>query len=141
MKKTLLFALALIAVGCAEPEPRNLATLQSLTDADGIENFSLNGKSYSGPVFSLFSDGLLRVSGSLKNGKWHGEREERDYGNTVVAEEQYKDGVLNGWSVYSYPSNSPWAGDAQVTGTWTNGEKCGNWKEVDPHRRVTYRPC
>jgi len=53
MKKSLLFALALIAAGCSEPIPRNLGDLprqgEQYLDPETLEP-------YSGPAFRLSED-------------------------------------------------------------------------------------
>ena len=68
MKKTLLFALALIAVGCAEPEPTPKNASELVQQGDVL----LDGETmmpYSSPVFELYSDErVVRSRSTLKNG-------------------------------------------------------------------------
>ena len=71
MKKTLLFALALIAVGCAEPIPRNLDELVQQGDTY-LDRETMSP--YSGPIFEFFPDDTTRIekTGTLKDGKYDG---------------------------------------------------------------------
>ena len=97
MKKAVLLVLALVAVGCADPIPRNLDGLvqQGDTYLDGETM-----RPYSGPVFQLFSDDTTRVqlSANLKDGKFDGP--------------------------YEYYSEN---GQLRDKGTWNMGEVCGEW--------------
>jgi hypothetical protein len=68
MKKALLFALALVAAGCAEPEPTPKNASELVQQGDVL----LDGETmmpYSGPVFELYSDEqVVRSRSTLKNG-------------------------------------------------------------------------
>ena len=100
MKKTLLFVLALTAVGCAEPIPRNLDGLVQQGDTY-LDRETM--RPYSGPVFDLASDDTTRVQFSAN----------------------LKDGQLDG-PYERYFSN----GQLRVKGTYKDGEKCGEWFEL-----------
>ena len=75
MKRTLLFVLALIAVGCAEPIPRNLDELSrqgpQYLDPETLEP-------YSGPAYRTSEDDsteiVLRVN--LRDGRFQGDFED-----------------------------------------------------------------
>ena len=58
MKKTLLLTLALIAVGCAEPIPRNLDELVQQGDTY-LDRETMSP--YSGPIFEFFPDDTTRI--------------------------------------------------------------------------------
>jgi len=120
MKKTLLLALALIAVGCAEPIPRNLDELV-LTVVDDVyvwldrETMS----PYSGPVFRFFPGDTTQVEfiGRLKDGKRGG-----------------------AWETYTRQ------GLLITSGTYRDGESCGEWfvganALSGSGGTVTYPPC
>ena len=122
MKRTLLFVLALIASGCAdppsdtqggsgpaEPIPRNLDGLVQQGDTY-LDRETM--RPYSGPVFDLASDDTTRVqfSANLKDGKFDGP--------------------------YEYYSEN---GQLQARGAWNMDEPCGEWM-VEGEAR-TYPPC
>ena len=71
MKRTLLFVLALVASGCADPIPRNLDGLVQQGDTY-LDRETM--RPYSGPVFELASDDTTRVQfiSNLKDGKYDG---------------------------------------------------------------------
>ena len=128
MKKALLFALALIAVGCG-PEPRELETLQRV---DGVLMNPEDGRPYSGPVFR--ENNGRRITGSLKDGKLDG-TVETYYENGQLRERgPFKDGVPDGPTEGYYENGQLW-----MKGTYKDGEKCGEWLEDD--ETVTYPPC
>ena len=134
MKKTVLLALALMAVGCApEPraEPRDVETLQVV---DGVYLNPENGEPYSGSVSGLDSLSLVcgfRFYGTLRNGKFHGS-----------------------YSLRSTPEIGHCLASVQPeSGEYRNGEKCGRWSEYERSPSgevlltplsdfwVTYPPC
>ena len=98
MKKTLLLALALIAVGCGGPNPRNLDELSTqgrqYLDPETLEP-------YSGRIVVFFPDessNLLRKRGTLKEGYWHGSFEEYGLnGNVVYRGEAYMGDGCGEW--------------------------------------------
>ena len=97
MKKALLFVLALIAVGCAEPIPRNLDDL-SMQGPQYVDTETL--EPYSGPAYRMSENDptqiVLRVN--LRDGRFHG-----------LFEGYHEDGRLNE------------RGNADM------GEPCGEW--------------
>jgi hypothetical protein len=98
MKKTLLLALALIAVGCGDPTPRNLDELSrqgpQYLDPETLEP-------YSGPAYRMSEDDptqiVLRVN--LIDGRFHGDFEDFD-----------PEGYLEGVGLYQ-------------TGTYRDGQR------------------
>jgi hypothetical protein len=157
MKKTLLFALALIAVGCAEPIPRNLADLVQQGEVY-LDRETM--RPYSGPVFSLLPNDTTRVqlSANLKDGKYDGPWEHyydngqlQEKGTFVAGEhdgpyENYREngqlqekgtsvaGELDG-QVEFYREN----GQLWHKGTFNMGQRCGEW--IERGETVTYSPC
>jgi hypothetical protein len=95
MKRTLLFALALIAVGCADPIPRNLDDLSrqglQYLDPETLEP-------YSGPAYRMSefdpTEVVLRVN--LRNGRFHGDYEDFE-----------PDNVEDSLGLYQYPTRKP----------------------------------
>ena len=92
MKRTLLFVLALIAVGCAEPIPRNLDDL-SMQGPQHLDPETL--EPYSGPAYRMSEDDptqiVLRVN--LRYGRFHGDFE--------------PDNVEDSLGLYQYPTRKP----------------------------------
>jgi antitoxin component YwqK of YwqJK toxin-antitoxin module len=120
MKKTLLFVLALIAVGCAEPIPRNLDGLLQQGDTY-LDRETM--RPYSGPVFDLAPDDTTRVqlSVNLKDGKMDGPYESYLYENGQLA---YKGAYVAG--EYHGPYESYWKnGELAGRGTYVAGEYHG----------------
>ena len=75
MKRTLLFALALTAVGWAEPIPRNLDDLSrqgpQYVDPETLEP-------YSGPAYRMSEDDSTQIvlRANLRDGRFHGDFED-----------------------------------------------------------------
>jgi hypothetical protein len=93
MKRTLLFALALIADGCADPIPRNL---DDLSDPQYLDPETL--EPYSGPAYRMSEDDstqiVLRVN--LRDGRFHGDFEDFE-----------PDNVEDSLGLYQYPTRKP----------------------------------
>ena len=128
MKRTLLLAFALIAVGCAEPEPRDLDELvqQGETEQEvlppepnprNMAELVQQGdtyldretmRPYSGPVFVLFASEPMSVeiSANLKDGQLDGSWEKYVLARTAANLSIDK---LN------------------QKGSYKNGDKCGDW--------------
>jgi antitoxin component YwqK of YwqJK toxin-antitoxin module len=122
MKKTLLLALALIAVGCAEPIPRNLDDL-SRQGPQYVDRETL--EPYSGPAYRMSEDDptqiVLRVN--LRDGRFHGDFEDfapEGYSLGLYQTGTYRDGQLEGRYEYFYPS-----GVLRGRGTYDNDERDG----------------
>ena len=122
MKRTLLFVLALIAAGCAEPIPRNLDELPrqgpQYLDPETLEP-------YSGPAFRMSEDDptqiVLRVN--LRDGRFHGEFEDFEpegFFGGIYETGTYRDGQREGRFENFYPS-----GVLRGRGTYENGLKEG----------------
>ena len=131
MKKTLLFALALIAVGCAEPTPRNLDTL---VQQGGVYLDRETMRPYSGPVFGLYGKSqLVSQSGTLVDGKWHGLWESYTSQGQRLMTFTYRNGDFFGpYSLYY---------DGMLREEGILNGRCGMQYiegEVNP---VTYDPC
>ena len=121
MKKTLLFALALIAVGCSEPIPRNLDDLSrqgpQYLDPETLEP-------YSGPAFRMSEDDsteiVLRVN--LRDGRLHGDFEDFEPEDApdslgLYQTGTYRNGQREGRFEVFYPS-----GVFRGRGTYANGQ-------------------
>ena len=95
MKKTLLFALALVAAGCAEPIPRNLADLVQQGEVY-LDRETM--RPYSGPVFRFFPNDTTRVqlSGNLKDGKLDGPYERYHENGQLQEKATYAAGEYDG---------------------------------------------
>jgi hypothetical protein len=157
MKRTLLLALALITVGCADPIPRNLDDLAQ--QGDGYFDRETMGP-YSGPVFRFFPDDTTRVQlrANLKNGvrdgpyKVYYENGQLSQKLTYVAGELYgpddryhENGQLEGKGTYvagkldgafeRYYENGQWA----IKGKFNMGHQCGEW--IEDGETVTHNPC
>jgi hypothetical protein len=101
MKKALLFVLALIAVGCADPIPKNLDGLVQQGDTY-LDRETM--RPYSGPVFRLAPDDTTRVwlSANLKDGKMDGPYESYHESGQLRTKATYVAGELDGpgeWSL------------------------------------------
>ena len=146
MKKTLLFALALIAVGCAEPEPRDLGELVRLDDV-WLDRETL--EPYSGLVFHLapndssriisrytLKDGKIdtgvretyapesgqRFIDDFKNGELHGLQEIYGSNGQLESRQTYKNGELDGpFEYHHFESGGP----LLAKGHYKNGELHG----------------
>jgi len=106
MKKTLLFVLALIATGCADPTPRNLDDL-SMQGPQYLDSETL--EPYSGPAYRMSEDDsteiVLRVN--LRDGRFHGDFEDFELAGDSLGLYQtgtYRDGQREGRTEIFYPS-------------------------------------
>ena len=120
MKKTLLFVLALIAVGCADPIPRNLDGLVQQGDTY-LDRETM--RPYSGPVFSLAPDDTTRIqlSANLKDGQLDGPFERYRYENGQLSSKGiYVAGEPEG-PYESYHEN----GQLQEKSTYVAGQRDG----------------
>jgi antitoxin component YwqK of YwqJK toxin-antitoxin module len=138
MKKALLFALALIATGCADTIPRNLDDLlmqgPQYLDPETLEP-------YSGPAFRMSEDDptelVLRVN--LRDGRFHGDFEDFNperFMNSLTGSEEgcYECGFFRGRGTYengleegpyeSYHAN----GQLSSKSTYTAGEYDGPYE-------------
>ena len=128
MKKTLLFALTLIAVGCTEPIPRNLDELSTqglqYLDPETLEP-------YSGPAFRMSEDDsteiVLRVN--LRDGRLHGDYEDfdperfKDLDSGTYEMGSYRDGQREGRFEYFRPN-----GVLRGRGNYENGLEEGPYE-------------
>ena len=133
MKKTLLFALALIAVGCADPIPRNLDGLVQQGDTY-LDRETM--RPYSGPVFDLASDDTTRVqfSANLKDGQLDGPYESYHQNGQAWKKGTYKDGKWHGPYEEYFED-----GQLRYKGTFNMGFECDHWI-VNGETR-THDPC
>ena len=149
MKKTLLLALALIAVGCAEPIPRNEDELVQQGDV-WLDRETM--RPYTGPVFELFpdDDSKVRSRTTLKDGRPHGIGEEYNRNGTLSSRMSFNNGELDGiqemfnefgrpimrWGMRDgemYLPDGPIEqyypnGQLSEKGTVVNGEQHGPWE-------------
>lgn len=127
MKKALIFAFTLIAVGCAESTPRNLDDLSR----QGIQYLDPETlEPYSGPAYRMSGDDptqlVLRVN--LRDGRFHGDFEDFDperveEGLSIYQTGTYRDGLREGRSEYFYPS-----GVLRGHGTYERSEVNGTYE-------------
>ena len=148
MKKTLLFVLALIAVGCTEgepspknaneaepePTPRNLDDLVQQGEETWLDRETM--RPYSGPVFRFLPNDTTRVqlSANLKYGKMDGPLERYHDNGQLSQKSNYVAGEWHGL-FEDYYSNGPLA----YKGTFNMVERCGEWFSAG--ETVTYDPC
>jgi hypothetical protein len=141
MKRTLLFVLALIAVGCADPIPRNLDDL-SMQGPQYLDPETL--EPYSGPAYRMSeydsTQILLRVN--LRDGRFHGDFEDFDpervgEGVSLYETGTYRDGQREGRYEYFYPS-----GVLRGRGTYENGLPEGPYESYyengEPRNKINY---
>ena len=157
MRRTLLFVLALIASGCADPIPRNLDDLVQQGDTY-LDRETM--RPHSGPAFRFFPNDTTRIERrmNLKDGKRHGPYEEyRENGqlqlktNYVARERdgqlEYYDenGQLRSKTTYVAGERlGPYElyhvnGQLEVRGNFNMGEACREW--IEDGETVTYDPC
>jgi antitoxin component YwqK of YwqJK toxin-antitoxin module len=137
MKRSLLLTLSLIAVGCADPIPRNLDGLLQQGDTY-LDRETM--RPYSGPVFNLAPDDTTRVqfSANLKDGQLDGPYERYLYENGQLSSKgTYVAGELDG------PEESYWKnGQLAGKGTYVAGEQDGPSEYYDENgqleRKGTY---
>ena len=157
MKRTLLFVLALIASGCADPIPRNLDDLVQQGDTY-LDRETM--RPHSGPAFRFFPNDTTRIERrmNLKDGKRHGPYEEYRENGQLQLKTNYVAGERDGQLEY-YDENGqlrskttyvagerlgPYElyhvnGQLEVRGNFNMGEACGEW--IEDGETVTYDPC
>ena len=120
MKKALLFVLALIAVGCAEPIPRNLGDLVQQGEETWLDRETM--RPYSGPVFRFLPNDTTRVqlSANLKDGKYDGPFEMYHENGQLQSRSTANMGEIDG-PVETYYEN----GQLQERSIYTAGELDG----------------
>ena len=101
MKKAVLLVLALVAVGCADPIPRNLDDLVQQGDT-WLDRETM--RPYSGPVFRFLPNDTTRVqlSANLKDGQRDGPYESFHENGQLRTKATYVAGELDGpgeWSL------------------------------------------
>ena len=127
MKKTLLFALGLIAVGCAEPIPRDLDELVEQGDlyanADGMFLDPETMTPYSGRVFNLDPQDSARVRflANIEDGKIDG-LSGYYFVNGSISKQTSKAGELHGPMGF-YTKNGQLS--SGVRSTWVKGAVSG----------------
>ena len=136
MKKTLLFTLALIAVGCSEPIPRNLDELVWQGDEYRMRGVYLDRETvrpYSGPVFDFFPDDTtrFRTIGSLKDGKFDGPYEYYHPNGQLWRREAYKDGEFDGLSEWYHPN-----GQLEHRTTYKDGQRYGSHESYNENGQL-----
>ena len=157
MRRTLLFVLALIASGCADPIPRNLDDLVQQGDTY-LDRETM--RPHSGPAFRFFPNDTTRIERrmNLKDGKRHGPYEEYRENGQLQLKANYVAGERDGQLEY-YDENGqlrskttyvagerlgPYElyhvnGQLEVRGNFNMGEACGEW--IEDGETVTYDPC
>ena len=112
--KKLLLLLLLILIGCSEPEPINIDTLNYRNNTF----YSLNSeKPYSGPVFEPFWNGQFSMEGKIKNGKKDGLWKYYNDNGQLKSEGTYKNGKQHGPSKIYYEN-----GQLKEERTYKDGE-------------------
>ena len=95
--KKLLLLLLLILIGCSEPEPTDIETLNFRNDKYFLKN---SDKTFSGKVFKSYPNGQYKFYGSLKNGVVHGPKKTYFENGQLRYEETYKDDELIDFKEY-----------------------------------------
>ena len=133
MKRTLLLALALIAVGCADPIPRNL---DGLVQQGGTYLDRETMRPYSGPVFRFLPNDTTRVqlSANLKDGKYDGPFEMYHENGQLQSRSTANMGEIDG-PAEGYDEQ----GQLKEKGSFDMSEKCGEW--IEDGETVTFDPC
>ena len=141
MKKALLFVLFLIAVGCAEPIPRNLEDL-SMQGPQYLDPETL--EPYSGPAYrtSEYDSTQIVLRVNLRDGRFHGDFEDFEIEGAadslgLYETGTYRDGQREGRYEYFYPS-----GVLRGRGTYENGLEEGPYESYyengEPRNKVNY---
>jgi antitoxin component YwqK of YwqJK toxin-antitoxin module len=141
MKKALLFVLVLIAVGCAEPIPRNLEDL-SMQGPQYLDPETL--EPYSGPAYrtSEYDSTQIVLRVNLRDGRFHGDFEDFEIEGAadslgLYETGTYRDGQREGRYEYFYPS-----GVLRGRGTYENGLEEGPYESYyengEPRNKVNY---
>jgi antitoxin component YwqK of YwqJK toxin-antitoxin module len=141
MKKALLFVLVLIAVGCAEPIPRNLEDL-SMHGPQYLDPETL--EPYSGPAYrtSEYDSTQIVLRVNLRDGRFHGDFEDFEIEGAadslgLYETGTYRDGQREGRYEYFYPS-----GVLRGRGTYENGLEEGPYESYyengEPRNKVNY---
>jgi len=123
--KRLFFGLSCLLVlvslqGCGE----SVVDFSDLQRRGDVYIWSKNQKPYSGKFINYYRNGSVHQTGSMRNGRLHGELvTNRENGKTNKIE-TFREGVLNGkYSDYWFNS-----GRISWTGNFRNGKKHGEWK-------------
>ena len=136
MKKTLLFVLALIFSGCADPVLRNLDDLVQQGDTY-LDRETM--RPHSGPAFRFFPNDTTRIERrmNLKDGKRHGPYEEYRENGQLQLKTNYVAGERDGQLEY-YDEN----GQLRSKTTYVAGERDGPYESYHEngqlHGRGTY---
>ena len=105
MKRLLLTVLPLLlVVGCSSPEPINFNEVLNLRDQTFYTKDT--NQPYTGPVFSIRSDGSKESEGNLKDGKLDGEWIEYYSSGQILIKENYKNGVKDGSYSFWYENGN-----------------------------------
>lgn len=75
---------------------QTLMNLDRLVDRRGVYLHPETLEAYSGPVVAMWDDSIVRVSGTLQNGRWDGVRETFYLDGQLETRESYRNGVLHG---------------------------------------------
>jgi len=144
MKKALLFVLALVAVGCSDPIPRNLDDL-SMQGPQYLDPETL--EPYRGPAYRMSEDDSTQIvlMVNLRDGRFHGDYEDfepeapeegtlnvRLYG--LYETGTYRDGQLEGRYEHFYQS-----GVLRGRGTYENGESNGPYESYHENGELSIR--
>ena len=70
--------------------------LDRLVDRRGVYLHPETLEAYTGPVVAMWDDSIVRVRGTLQNGRWEGVRETFYLDGQLESKETYSNGVLDG---------------------------------------------
>ena len=129
--KKLLPLLLLILIGCSEPEPINLNTLNLRNDTYYLKN---SDKPYTGPVFESYSNNQFSVEGNIKNGKWNSIVKFYLPNGQLTQERTYKDGKLINEKKFYYNDN----GQLKDEMTFKDGIPNGPFKSYYDNGQLEY---
>ncbi len=131
MKKPLLFAFALIVVGCGPPDgPHEEYYLSGQLNWKG----TYKDGELDGPYEFYHDNGQLRGKTTLKDGELHGPFEVYHSNGQLESKGTFKNGEWEGSQETYYPN-----GQLEYKGTYKDGEKCGEWYEDG--ETATHDPC
>ena len=124
--KKLLPLLLLILIGCSEPEPIDIDTLNFRNDT----YYPINSdEPYSGPVFLLYENGQPKQEGTVKRGKWDGPYKTYYDNGQIKQEGTYKDGKMDGLMTWWYKT-----GQKTTEKIYKDGEEISEKERINPRR-------
>jgi hypothetical protein len=116
----LLASLPSVPVMLAAQSPMNL---DRLVDRRGVYLHPETLQAHSGPVVAMWDDSIVRLRGTLQNGRWHGVRETFYLDGQLETRETYRNGELHGPFESYFRTGRP-----SDKGTYEDGELEGPYE-------------